>query len=100
MQMQRSRVALLASLLLYLSACSTMQSARHEYLMRGQVVAVSGPDVVVCVGWRDGARVGQDLTAYRLAEASTGGPGKDPSRWERVRVGTVRLMEVVDEHFG
>lgn len=83
-----------------MSSCASLQSAGHKYLMRGQVVEVAGNEAVVCIGSADGARVSQELTAYKLVNKSiAGGPGKNPPRWERVNVGTVRVVEVLDEHF-
>jgi len=82
-----------------LAACSSIQSARHEYLMRGQVVAIAGNEAVVCVGSRDGAQADQEFTAYKLVERSVGGPARTTPQWQRVKVGTVRLTEVFDEHF-
>lgn len=91
-------IAVLMATVLSTAACSTMQGAGHQYLMRGQVVEVTGSEAVVCVGSRDGAKVSQELTAYKLVSSNVGGP-KNPTRWEKVRVGTVRIEQVVDEHF-
>lgn len=99
MRIRIGLMAVLTSVLLATSACSSMQSARHEYLMRGQVVEVSGGSAVVCIGSKDGARVGQDLVVYRLIAKNSGGSAKSPQRWERVKVGSVRIAEVLDEHF-
>jgi hypothetical protein len=85
--------------MLSLPACSSMQSARHEYLMRGQVVELSGKDAVVCVGSKDGAKTGQELNVYKVSVNTTSGPGKNPPRWQKVDVGAVRIAEVIDEHF-
>jgi len=90
---------LLLSALLGMSACSSLQSARHEYLMRGQVVEVTGDEALVCVGSADGAAVNQELTAYKLVNRNPGAPGRNTPSWERVSVGTVRIVQVVDEHF-
>jgi hypothetical protein len=93
------KTVVLMSVLLGMSACSSLKGAGHEYLMRGQVVDVTGSEAVVCIGSRDGAQVSQDLTAYKMVQKSIGGSGKNPPRWERVKVGTVRVVEVLDEHF-
>ncbi len=91
--------SLLLIVLAGLAACSSLETARHEYLMRGQVVSVSGSDAVVCIGSSDGARAGQTLNAYKMVEKKSGGSAKTPPRWERVKVGTVSVLEVLDEHF-
>jgi len=92
------RAAVMASTLV-LSACSAMHQARHEYVMRGQVVEVNGKDAVVCVGTRDGARAGQELTVYEIVATNVGAPARTPARWKRVEVGSVRIAQVMDEHF-
>lgn len=91
--------ALAALLLVAVTGCSSMQSARHQYLMRGQVLDASAEQVLICVGSRDGAQAGQVLKAYRFKA--------DPARWDkspgprfkRIEIGTVRISEVIDEHF-
>lgn len=94
------KTAVMTSMLLGLSACSSLQGVGHKYLMRGQVVELAGNEAVICIGSADGAQVSQELTAYKLVNKSpAGGPGKNPPRWERVNVGTVRVVEVLDEHF-
>lgn len=99
MRIRFNLIAVLASVLLATSACSSMQGARHEYLMRGQVVEISGSKAVVCIGSKDGAQVGQELVAYKVVARSSGGSAKSPPRWERVKVGSVRIEQVIDEHF-
>ena len=91
--------AALTAALLAVSACSSLQSARHEYLMRGQVVEITGTEAVVCVGSQDGAQAGQELNAYKFVSTNAGGSGKSPPRWEKVKVGSVRIVQVIDEHF-
>lgn len=91
--------AVLTAVLMAISACSSIQSARHEYLMRGQVVEIEGSEAVICVGSQDGAKTGQELNAYKLVAKNFGGSAKTPARWEKVKVGTVRIEQVIDEHF-
>jgi hypothetical protein len=91
--------AVLTSVLLAVSACSSLQSARHEYVMRGQVVDIVGNEAVVCVGSRDGAQVDQELSVYRLVARGIGGPGRVTPSFEKIKVGNVRITQVVDEHF-
>ena len=100
MNIRSLKTVILTFVLLGLSACSSLQSVGHKYLMRGQVVELTGNEAVVCIGSADGAQVSQELTAYKLVNKNpAGGPGKNPPRWERVNVGTVRVVEVLDEHF-
>lgn len=99
MPIRNFRFPVLASVLLAVSACSSLQGARHEYLMRGQVVEVKGSDAVICVGSKDGARAGQEFEVYKLVSAGIGGTAKNPPRWDRVPVGEVRIVDIIDEHF-
>lgn len=99
MRMRFYVIAVMTSVLLGLSACASMQSARHEYLMRGQVVELTGSEAVVCVGSQDGAQAGQELNAYKLVSVNVGGSARIPPRWEKQKIGTVRILQVIDEHF-
>jgi len=95
----RTKVFFAAILLVVLAGCSTMQTVEHKYLMRGQVIEASGGTVYLCVGTADGAKKGQQLSAYHFV------PGKKPSSksggpaFTREKTGTVKIIELVDEHY-
>ncbi len=38
------------------------------------------------------------MNAYKLVSTNTGGP-RNPPRWEKVKVGTVRIAQIIDEYF-
>jgi hypothetical protein len=82
-----------------LVGCSTMQSAGHKYLMRGQVLQASDGLVYLCVGTADGAKKGQQLSAFHFV------PGRTPSSkgnapiFKREKTGQVEIIEIVDEHY-
>ena len=86
-------------LLISLTGCTALEDVRHGYVMRGQVVEVTGDTAVVCVGTADGAEPGQELGVYRLISRNVGGPARNPPQWVKERVGGVRITEVLDEHF-
>ena len=69
----------------------------HDYLMRGQVVVATDSKVIVCVGYRDGAEIGQKLNAYRFFYTNTHGEGGDT--YERQNVGVVEIVKIIDEHY-
>jgi predicted small secreted protein len=97
--MQRSNALIAAALLTVLAGCSTMQTAGHKYLMRGQVIQASGGTVYLCVGTADGAKAGQQLAAYRFVQrhnpsSKSGGPA-----FSREKTGSVQITEIVDEHY-
>ena len=79
----------------FAAGCAGSQKAYHGAIMRGTVLEASGKDdVYLCVGSRDGAKVGQELNVYRFKQA-TGAK----SRWKRERSGRIKITEIVDEHF-
>ncbi|CCA93161.1 conserved hypothetical protein [Novosphingobium sp. PP1Y] len=69
----------------------------HSVFMRGTVVRASGNDLVVCIGSADGAEPGQELTVYRVSEHPHGPKG--PPSFLRTEVGTVRIQQIIDQHF-
>ena len=83
-------------LVLTLSACSNSYFS-HNYLMRGQVVSDTNNNIVVCVGYEDGAKVGQRLNVYRFFDSNNHGEGGDT--YERRNVGVVEVTSIIDEHF-
>jgi hypothetical protein len=90
----------LVSLLLLtalLAACASTGAAYHRYVMRGLVVEVADRDVSICIGSRDGAKVGQQLEAFRIEKHGVGPKGQPT--FERHRTGVVQIAEIFDEHF-
>jgi major membrane immunogen (membrane-anchored lipoprotein) len=69
----------------------------HSYLMRGQVVSASPDNIVVCLGLDDGAKVGQELVAYRFVENHNQNEGA--SGFVKRTIGKVRVEKIIDEHF-
>ena len=84
-------------------ACAGTASAegpglRHEWIMRGQVLDADASGLVVCVGERDGAAVGQELDVVRHVRVA-GGSKKAGPRYKRESVGRVRITGLFDEHY-
>jgi hypothetical protein len=64
----------------------------------GSIIEVSGDEIYLCIGTKDGAAVGQELTVYKVASKPRS--QKDPSpSFTREHTGKVRITEVLDEHF-
>lgn len=89
-------------LVLMLALTSTAYAAdgsfKHEVLMRGQILEADAGALVVCVGEKDGAQVGQVLeviTHRRL----TGTHKNAGPRFKRETVGRVRITSLFDEHY-
>jgi hypothetical protein len=71
------------------------QSIYHRYITKGRVVSVNGNEGVICIGSKDGAQVGQ---IWRTSELKIQGTGKT-SKFIWVPVGSVKILEIVDEHY-
>ncbi len=93
------RVAKLSSALFLiglLTACAGT-SFKHGYIMRGQVVGVEGNDVVLCIGSKDGAKVGQTLDVHRIV--NKGGVKLGGDSYKRDYIGEIAISSIVDDHF-
>lgn len=81
-----------------LTGCATNSPARHEYIMRGQVLSVDGSTLTVCVGERDGAQVGQLLDVVRHVRRTQSPKASGPD-FKREDVGQVRIASLFDAHY-
>jgi hypothetical protein len=83
-----------------MTSCATLDTARHQYIMRGQVLDATDDMVYLCIGSNDGAEVGQEFNANRFTRISSPNP-KSPSlpHFSKEVTGTVIITEIVDEHF-
>ena len=82
--------------IVFLEGCSTQ--LYHDYIMSGQVVAVDGKEVVVCVSDTDGLKQHDVFKVYRtvyeydaISEGETG--------YTRELIGRIRLGKKKDKHF-
>ena len=100
--LQTSRRALIGAALLACFAAASASAAgtpsiRHSFLMRGQIVEADKSALVICIGSADGAKAGQELEVIHHNRVKTGPKGR--GRFERERVGRVRIDAIVDEHY-
>ena len=91
--------AFLVFLVVVLAGCSKMESARHEHLMKGQILEVTDNSAYLCIGSKDGAEVGDQFAVYKF----TRGVNPDSKysahpHYEREQVGKIKITEIVDEH--
>ena len=91
-----SKVMVLVVFSVVLAGCANSDFS-HKYLMRGQVIASSSDNIVVCVGLDDGATVGQELIAYRFFETNFSGEGDEI--YERRNIGKVKIVKIINEHY-
>lgn len=84
-------------LLLPLAGCAGLEGAGHKYLMRGQILEVSGDAAYLCVGAKDGARVGQELSVYKFTKQSSH-PKPQGLKFKKEKTGIVQITGIQDEH--
>lgn len=82
-----------------LSGCASFGGAGHKYLMKGQILEVNNQETYLCIGSAEGAKAGQQFTVYRYIKAMGSVEKQSLPRYKREVVGTVKISEVVDEHF-
>lgn len=80
-----------------LAGCATLETAGHKYIMRGQILEMSGDTAYLCIGSADGATVGQELTVYKFVRTGSLS-SKTSLRYKRELTGKVKITEIVDEH--
>ena len=99
MKSRKAVKALAAVLLLLMAGCATLESAKHEYIMRGQVLEVNGDSAYLCIGSHDGAQVGQEYTVYRFVKVPTyKSRGTVNYTFRKEQTGEIKITEIVDEH--
>lgn len=81
-----------------LSGCATTSPTYHRYLMQGQILSVDGSTLTICIGDRDGAKVGQLLDVVRHVQRPSSPKSSTPI-FAREEVGVVRIASVIDEHY-
>lgn len=79
-----------------ITSCATVETARHQYIMRGQILEATDEGVYLCIGSADGAEVGQELKVYKFVKIPL--RPKQPN-YKREETGTVKITEIVDEHY-
>ncbi|MFZ2633741.1 MAG: hypothetical protein WA081_02240 [Desulfosalsimonadaceae bacterium] len=82
-----------------MAGCANLDSARHEYIMRGQILEVSDNEAYLCIGRKDGAEVGQEYTVYNFRKTMFRNQKSPQFTYLKEKTGTVKLIEIVDEHF-
>lgn len=91
-----SKVIVFLFFTVFLVGCASSDLS-HKYLMRGQVVSVLPDNIIVCVGFDDGVKVGQIFNTYRFS--MNNGNKEDAIYFQKVEKGQVKIEEIIDEHF-
>jgi CRISPR/Cas system-associated protein endoribonuclease Cas2 len=81
--------------LITIIACATIdKQIYHGYLMKGSVIDTYDSEIIICIGKKDGATVGQELDAYHIVKVTRARAG-----YKRVFAGKIQITEIIDEHF-
>lgn len=92
--------SLFAAIFIFTAAgCATLQAAGHKYSMKGQILDVDNGEVYLCIGSAEGANAGQELPVYRYSKVPYGGAKQGAPTFKRESIGSVKITQVVDEHF-
>jgi hypothetical protein len=92
--------SLFAAIFIFTAAgCATMQTTGHKYFMKGQILDVSDGEVYLCIGSAEGAKADQEFLVYRHLKLPYDGPKQAAPRFKREMIGSVKITQIVDEHF-
>jgi len=89
----------LAILFITAAGCATMQRMEHKYAMKGQILDVSDGGAYLCIGSAEGAKAGQEFAVFRYVKLPYTGAKQAGPSYKRESVGSVKISQVVDEHF-
>lgn len=84
--------ALLVILFATSMGCATMETARHQYIMRGSVLEVTDGTAYICLGTEQGANVGQEFTVKRYIRTALPPKGQQPT-YKVETVGSVKITK-------
>ena len=96
MRLKALKVAPLTMLILASGGCGDLETARHKYTMRGQILEIQGEIAYLCIGSDDGAQVGQNFTVYQFERQPSLHRGI--AFYKRKKTGSGTIVEVYDEH--
>ncbi len=89
------KIGLICAVGFFALNCATGSGVYHGYMMKGSVVSATGNEGVICIGSKDGATVGQTLKAYKVTAKTS----DKTSKYIKSETGSVKITEIVDEHF-
>jgi hypothetical protein len=91
------RLLLLLMAVLMLSSYATAQTGHHANVMKGSIIEMQDSKIYICIGSRDGAKVGQELDVYNVGAKPM--MYNEPLGFKREHTGKIRIVEILDEHF-
>ncbi len=99
MKVNRYAIYSLIGLIVITANCASINSARHNYIMSGQVLEVADNEVYLCIGQSGGAVVGQEYTVKKFVKTINPAARKSEPFYKQEETGTVKITEIVDEHY-
>lgn len=93
------RTVFVVFLLIAAAGCASLETAHHNYMMKGQILEVNDGEAYLCIGSAEGAKTGQEFPVFRYVKLPYGGPKQTAPSFKREAVGSVKIMQIVDEHF-
>ncbi|MDX2059674.1 MAG: hypothetical protein SFV24_17820 [Gemmatimonadales bacterium] len=96
MRLKALKFASLTLLTITIAGCGNLETARHKYTMRGQILETQGDLAYICIGSDDGAQVGQNFTVYQFERQPSLHRGIN--FYKRKKTGSGTIVEVYDEH--
>jgi hypothetical protein len=91
------RLLLLLMAVLMLSSYATAQTGFHANIMKGSIIEMQDSKIYICIGSRDGAKVGQELDVYNVGAKPM--MYNEPPSFKREHTGKIRIVEILYEHF-
>jgi hypothetical protein len=80
---------------LLISSCAASQTVVQGYQCKGSIVKVSGDEICLSIGAKDGATVGQELSIYKIVTDSP----KSVDGLAKEYTGKVKIIQVLGDHF-
>ena len=91
------RLLLLLTAVLMVSSYAIAQTGYHANVMKGSIIEMQDSKIFICIGSRDGAKVGQELDVYNVGAKPM--MYNEPLGFKREHTGKIRIVEILDEHF-
>jgi len=84
--------------LFIMTSCATVDTARHKYTMKGQILESTSEGVYICIGSADGAAIGQEYKVFKFVKMPPSPKSTQPN-FKKEETGMVKITEIVDEHY-
>jgi hypothetical protein len=66
--------------------------------MKGEVISVTGADAVICIGYSEGANIGDLMDVYRYEYAGVKAEGEEED-FGREYIGRIKIDSIINDHF-